>query len=309
MRLKIKKGSMSVEQIILLMLGLLVLVFVLVLIFKPDIIDYIVNLPGFAPPNNSIVDDVIVDPDVQAVCEFPIGVVKPAGSRSAIYLQSGLTDLNWESDGIYLSRELIGVDMGYPDLRLGGLEDGRVKFDSEYLDLGNEIYKKYPSLANQVAKLQDSYIVVNNVICKDENIDYEMKKEWPGDEYITIYDPMFLCPGGKFQCLRLNPYMDFSTSPGDYSDVSFFAVNGGIGNMIQISAMTGNGKIAIEKVAAYDNDNFIWINLEYLKGHEESSAKKGIVVLSKETRYVGDLEYRGFVKTNLKINFKAKENE
>ena len=170
--MKLKKGEVAFEQIIILILVLLVVASVIMFIYRNDILNYIRILPGYTlPEEDIIVTDIPEDIKTQAQQLCPGGGIVgyvgglegiPGFKEQYIYINGiGKTDLYWEGDE--LNAEIRWAkNLGNP--KVASVKNGVIDILPIDLDIDyTEEILAYLKLIHNSKLLN-----VNKLLCKNE---------------------------------------------------------------------------------------------------------------------------------------------
>lgn len=220
MNMKNKKGSELVtNKLIILILVVLVVIVILVFAFRSDTLNWIKNLPGFKAPVDSEIDLTKVSPSELAnmgyTCEgdkdVKVGIIGPKATGNFVYqmaydvrylymfdvmdfnAEKGLTRVGLQVDVNNLNAKTIDLTEGV-NINVGNILGRAVLINKEMYKPDSTDTQKVLKYINgaQIRRLDGSYTVGGNLICKDK---IQIAKE--GQAVPLYYSGFNLVPEGK----------------------------------------------------------------------------------------------------------------
>jgi len=314
-----KKASLSIDKLILIILAILVLLAILVFIFKTDILEWVRNLPQYNYTGDREINYTEVDQEILAgQCDkggeviATVGDPRPGivgGDIDGKYLyystkregtegkiQYALTQLYWKKEG---ENSKINLERGgffglESDVVIAKVDNGIIKVEKAFLDLNSPIYQKtrfYSKPINEYIlfpKLDNSYLGKGNVICKAGE-DTKLVPAWPentGTAVINIH-PSFRMKDGKV-AVDLEPYITLEGSKFEFLYVE------NLGNYLEIKGNIDWRLDWVELGRIYP-DGSVWLDKDRL-------IKKGGAETSSEVYSIFNVNYPPYYESNIRVD-------
>lgn len=162
----------AIRQIVVVALVLLVLGGATFMLFKPNIINFIKNLPDYASKGDDVVINVN-DLKILGFCAYPFGMIKNDGGDMVVYLINGdgkgtiqKTDLMVFGDYASSAGARL-VLTRWKNKDFGVIINKNIQVNSEWLSKSDSVVSILDSnkmIFGHVGLLQNSY-VINNILC------------------------------------------------------------------------------------------------------------------------------------------------
>lgn len=320
-----KKANLSINKLIIIILAILILLAVLILIFKPDILEWIRNLPQYNYGEDRVIEHVGLDEEILAgQCDkggeiiATVGNPRPGivtGDLDGKYLYYNMRNLGDDGKIRYAMTQLYWKEnpsriilKERNDILIAQVTENAVKVEKPLLDLNSEIWQRIrfdseiPLEYRLFPELDNSYLGKGNVICKAVP-DTELIAAWPENtdtEIISIHlsvrekkviksAPDWLSrsfPSLYKNTVSFSPYISIDESELEY----LYLVNKG--SYLEIKGYEGYGS-ALGEVGRIYPDGSLWVNKEVL-------IEKGKAKLSTEVKGHDNKYYFPYYETNIR---------
>lgn len=174
-----KKGEIAVEKVVTLIIVLLVIVVAILIIFKPDILNWMKNLPEYS--YNDSDKEIVLSPDQLAEigCEKLVGRIE--GARDiGLFSQKNFISIGGKQTDLYIDGK-IAIRLSNKDELIANIKDNVIYVYPAFLDKYSQIYKTLssaglPSL-EELRLIDNSFLLdTGGYICKSNKAIKEIKE-------------------------------------------------------------------------------------------------------------------------------------
>jgi hypothetical protein len=163
-----KKGEIAVEKVVTLIIVLLVIVVAIFIIFKPDILNWMRNLPEYT--YNDSDREIVLSPDqlAQIGCEKLIGRIESA-TEVGLFSQKNFISIGGKKTDLYIDK--ISLRLSHKDELVASIRNNVVHVYPAFLDKYSQVYKDLGSVGlpslEELRLIDNSFILdTGGYICK-----------------------------------------------------------------------------------------------------------------------------------------------
>jgi len=319
-----KKGNITINHVILIVLGLLVLLAVLMFIFKANILEWLRNLPEYDYGDPEVGDLGLDEEAISSICKGanyvgfvgkfdstelnnnPITFFRKNRETNRIYGVS--TKLYWKGGGkngeIYLKIEDFSIfgktftaDWFLKDLLIAKSDNnGRIYVEDNLLNYDSEFYQttrfsgKRPPEITVVPELEAAYFVDGNKLCR-EGKPASIVPAWPEPEgqIINLDLRMYVDPETGKVVTQLDDYFELG------EDIRFLYLVNAKDSISIVGLFKNTNQKMILPLKIYP-DGSVW----FFSSMPENYFKiKDPGVITRKNEYLG----KSYLETNLRVNY------